>query len=180
MLIQDYAIAIEDFDKVIAKDPQFTLAYFARALARSKQLESTIDVHEVKTRLADAPTRMKLPLGNKDLPLGTGKPIVPEVSKATLEYDVILKDYERVINLDPDFIFAYYNRAEILSIQKDYRGAISDYTEAIKLSPQFAEAYFNRGLARLAIGETVSGLDDLRKSGELGIVESYSIIKRMQ
>ena len=180
MLIQDYAIAIEDFDKVIAKDPQFTLAYFARALARSKQLESTIDVQEVKTRLADTPTRMKLPLGNKDLPLATGKPIVPDVSKATLEYGVILKDYERVINLDPDFIFAYYNRAEILSIQKDYRGAISDYTEAIKLSPQFAEAYFNRGLARLAIGETVSGLDDLRKSGELGIVESYSIIKRMQ
>ena len=91
-----------------------------------------------------------------------------------------MKDYERVINLNPDFIFAYYNRAEILSIQKDYRGAISDYSEAIKLSPQFAEAYFNRGLAKLAIGETVSGLDDLRKSGELGIVESYSIIKRMQ
>ena len=180
MLIQDYAIAIEDFDRVIAKDPQFTLAYFARALARSKQLESTTDVEEVKTRLADAPTRMKLPLGKKDLPLGSGTPIVPEVSKATLEYGVILKDYERVINLNPDFIFAYYNRAEILSIQKDYRGAISDYSEAIKLSPQFAEAYFNRGLAKLAIGETVSGLDDLRKSGELGIVESYSIIKRMQ
>ena len=97
-----------------------------------------------------------------------------------MEYDIILKDYERALNLDPDFIFAYYNRAEILSIQKDYRGAISDYSEAIQREPQFAEALFNRGLARLSIGETVTGLDDLRKAGELGVVEAYSIIKRMQ
>lgn len=179
MLIQDYALAIEDFDKVIAKDPQFTLAYFARALARTKQLESNPDIQEARTRLAETSNRMKLPLV-KDKLIGDGKTVVPEVSKKTLEYDVILKDYERVINLDPQFIYAYYNRAEVLSIQKDYRGAISDYTEAINIEPQFAEAYFNRGLAKLAVGETASGLDDLRKAGELGVVESYSIIKRMQ
>ena len=180
MLIQDYAIAIEDFDKAISKNPQFTLAYFARALARSKQIESNVDVQEAKTRLADSPSRMKLPLANKNKTIGGGTLFVPEVSLKTLEYDVILKDYEKVISLEPTFIYAYYNRAEILSIQKDYRGAISDYSEAIKLEPQFAEAYFNRGLAKLAVGETVSGLDDLRKAGELGVVESYSIIKRMQ
>lgn len=182
MLIQDYAIAIEDFDKVIDMDTQFALAYFARALARSKQIESNPDLQEqeTKNRLVESPTRMKLPLANKDMSIAGGLSVVPDVSKKTLEYDVILKDYERVINLDPSFIYAYYNRAEILSIQKDYRGAISDYSQAIQLEPQFAEAYFNRGLAKLSVGETVSGLDDLRKAGELGIVESYSIIKRMQ
>ena len=180
MLIQDYAIAIEDFDKAIGKDPKFVLAYFGRALARSKQLESTTDVQEAKTRMIDSPNRMKLPVSSKDKAFASTTPVVPEVSKKTLEYDVILRDYEKVINLDPKFIYAYYNRAEILSIQKDYRGAISDYSEAITLEPQFAEAYFNRGLARLSVGETVTGLDDLRKAGELGIVESYSIIKRMQ
>ena len=164
--------------KVIDKDPQFSLAYFARALARTKQIEANPEVQEERTRLAET-NRMKLPVG-REKALPDGKSVVPEVSKKTLEYDAVLKDYERVINLNPDFIYAYYNRAEILSIQKDYRGAISDYTEAIKLEPQFAEAYFNRGLARLAVGETVSGLDDLRKAGELGVVESYSIIKRMQ
>ncbi len=179
MLIQDYAIAIEDFDKAIAKQPEFVLAYFARAIARSKQIEFNPETQESKTRLAELPTRKKLPLINERVIVG-GAPIVPDVSKKTLEYDVILKDYERVLNLDPKFIYAYYNRAEIKSIQKDYRGAISDYTEAINLEPQFAEAYFNRGLSRLSVGETTAGLDDLRKAGELGIVESYSIIKRMQ
>ncbi|NLZ95305.1 MAG: tetratricopeptide repeat protein, partial [Bacteroidales bacterium] len=179
MLIQDYAIAIEDFDKVVTKDPQFSLAFFARALARTKQIESNPDVQEARTRLAEASDRMKLPF-IKEKRVGDATPVVPEVSKITLEYDVILKDYEKAIDLDPSFIYAYYNRAEILSIQKDYRGAISDYTEAIKIEPQFAEAYFNRGLIKLAVGETLSGLDDLRKAGELGVVESYSIIKRMQ
>ncbi|HBF96085.1 MAG TPA: hypothetical protein DDW66_07340, partial [Porphyromonadaceae bacterium] len=79
-----------------------------------------------------------------------------------------------------NFIFAYYNMAEIYSLEKDYRAAIDSYTKALKIEPQFAEAYFNRGLSRLSIGETAVGLDDLRKAGELGIVESYSIIKRMQ
>jgi tetratricopeptide (TPR) repeat protein len=77
-------------------------------------------------------------------------------------------------------MYAYYNRAEIYNIEKDYRAAIADYTKAIELEPQFAEAYFNRGIARLSIGETREGLDDLRKAGELGVVQSYSIIKRMQ
>lgn len=179
MLIQDYDIAIEDFDKAIAKDPEFVLAYFARAIARSKQIEFNPETQESKTRLADLPTRKKLPIGEEKTTTD-GVSVVPEVSKKTLEYNVIIKDYERVLNLDPKFIYAYYNRAEILSIQKDYRGAISDYSEAIKIEPQFAEAYFNRGLARLSVGETATGLDDLRKAGELGIVESYSIIKRMQ
>ena len=179
MLIQDYGSAIENFDNAIAENLEFTLAYFARAIARSKQVEFNPDLHETRTKLPEQQTRMKLPL-EKDIQKIGSSIVTPEISKKTLEYDVILKDYERVLNLDPDFIFAYYNRAEILSIQKDYRGAILDYSEAINREPQFAEALFNRGLARLSVGETVLGLDDLRKAGELGVVEAYSIIKRMQ
>jgi len=179
MLIQDYASAIENFDMAIAKDPTFTLAYFARAISRSKQVEFNPDLQETKTRLVDLPTRMKLPAVKDNTPLSSAT-TAPEISKKTLEYDAILKDYEKVLSLDPDFIFAYYNRAEILSIQQDFRSAIADYSEAIKREPQFAEALFNRGLARLSVGETTLGLDDLRKAGELGVVEAYSIIKRMQ
>ena len=105
---------------------------------------------------------------------------VQEVSTRSLKSDAVMKLYEKVIELDPDFIFAYYNMGEIFYNEKDYRAAIDIYTTAIKLEPQFAEAYFNRAMARLSIGETAGGIDDLRKAGELGIVESYSIIKRMQ
>jgi RNA polymerase sigma factor (sigma-70 family) len=180
MLVQDYANALQDINTTISLKPDMTIAYFARAVIRSKQMEvDAMAQQQDGLKGGDSPLKIKLPSRNEKF-TGQNLPKVPEVSKEIIGYDAILKDYEKILQLDPDFFYAYYNRAEIYTIEKDYRAAINDYTEAIKREPNFAEAYFNRGLARLSIGESTAGLDDLRKAGELGIVESYSIIKRMQ
>ena len=84
-----------------------------------------------------------------------------------------------MIKLNPDFVYAYFNRGNLRCSQKDFRAAILDYNEAIKREPEFAEAYFNRGLARLSLGDTNRGIADLSKAGELGIINAYNIIKRM-
>lgn len=84
-----------------------------------------------------------------------------------------------MIELSPDFVYAYYNRAEIRFRQQDYRSAILDYNEALRKDKEFAEAYYNRGLCRFYIKDYDRALEDMRKAGELGIVEAYSIIKRM-
>jgi len=179
MLVQDYTNALQDINKSIDLNSNLMLSYFARAVVRSKQLEFDPELKQTKPESSDSPLDIQLPSRNEPI-TAQNLPKLPEVSKQKIEYDAILKDYETIIGMNPDFYFAYYNRAEIFSIEKDYRAAINDYTEAIKREPNFAEAYFNRGLARLSIGETRQGLDDLRKAGELGIVQSYSIIKRMQ
>lgn len=178
ILVQDYENAFKDINQVISLKPEFTLAYFLRAVIRSKQLE--IDpVKNNDATLAEAPLSIvQPPLKNNHISAATIS--LPEMPIRKMEYDAVLKDYEMAIKLDSSFSFAYYNRAEIYSLEKNYKAAIEDYNRAIKEQPQFAEAYFNRGIARLSIGETAQGLDDLRKAGELGIVESYSIIKRMQ
>ena len=82
------------------------------------------------------------------------------------------------IKLHPDFVYAYFNRGNLRCALRDYRAAIEDYSEASRRDPEFAEAYFNRGLARLSQGNTSQGID-LSKAGELGIINAYSIIKRM-
>ena len=174
MLVQDYENALNDLNKVLSINPDMLLARFARAVVRSKQMEYD--------RLQGNPLRMD---ANSETDIPELKKIggavkLPEVSTRSIEYEDILKEYEEILRINPGFFYAYYNRAEIFSLEKDYRAAIADYTKAIELEPQFAEAYFNRGISRLAIGETAQGLDDLRKAGELGIVQSYSIIKRMQ
>jgi tetratricopeptide (TPR) repeat protein len=180
MLIQDYTNALEDINKTISLKPDMTIAYFARAVIRSKEMEvDAMAQQKDGLKGGDSPLKIKLPSRNEKF-TGQNVPKVPEVSKEIIGYDAILKDYEKILRLNSDFFYAYYNRAEIYTIEKDYRAAINDYSEALKREPNFAEAYFNRGLARLSIGETTAGLDDLRKAGELGIVESYSIIKRMQ
>ena len=175
MLVQDYENALKDMERALELDPQLAMAHFARAVIRTRQLEYQSTLGSEPALGDNLPDRDITALS--DLPGASPR---TKVSLEAIEYDAILKEYETVIRIAPEFIFAYYNRAEIYLIEQDYRSAIVDYTKAISLEPQFAEAYFNRGISRLAIGETREGLDDLRQAGELGIVQSYSIIKRMQ
>ena len=100
-------------------------------------------------------------------------------NKCAYEHEQIMRDYDMVIKLNPGFVYAYFNRANLRCAQRDFRAAIVDYNEAIERDPEFAEAYFNRGLARLSLGDVNRGIADLSKAGELGIYNAYSIIKRM-
>lgn len=91
-----------------------------------------------------------------------------------------MRDLEKVNDLQPDFSFAYYNKANILTSQQDFRTAIYNYSKAIEIDRDFAEAYFNRGLTYLYIGEDAKGLADLSKAGELGIYQAYNLIQRFK
>ena len=179
MLVQDYENALNDINNAIELQPNLAQSYFVKAVILSKQLELNPDTPNIQQqKQVKRPRRVsKDPVMNIQ---ETASITLPEVSARSVKNDEILKLYEKVLELDAGFIFAHYNMAEIFSIEKDYRAAIDTYTKAINIEPQFAEAYFNRGISRLSIGETAAGLDDLRQAGELGIVASYNIIKRMQ
>ena len=96
------------------------------------------------------------------------------------DYELILCDYDHVIRLQPDFVFAYYNKANILCAKQEYKEAINYYTKAIERDADFAEAYFNRGLTYIFLGENEKGLADLSKAGELGIYQAYNMITRFK
>lgn len=184
MLVQDFSSAIEDFTKAIIIDPQFTLAHFNLAVAYTKQVKSREILPELYNQANQSELSISMQLGgDKTVSSGNINSRVSESDtksiKTRLEYESILKSYEKILELSPDFTYAYYNKAGIKALQNDYRAAILDYNEAIKRDPDFAEAYYNRGLNRLRIKDTERGLDDLRKAGELGIIDAYSIIKRM-
>lgn len=98
----------------------------------------------------------------------------------TADFELMMRDYDYVITHLPDFSFAYYNKANMLCIQQDFKAAISYYTQAIASDNDFAEAYFNRGLTYIYIGENEKGLADLSKAGELGIYQAYNLISRFQ
>ena len=96
------------------------------------------------------------------------------------DFELMMRDYDYVIDHVPDFSFAYYNKANMLCIQQDFRAAIRYYTQAIAVDSDFAEAYFNRGLTHIFIDEVEEGLADLSKAGELGIYQAYNLISRFQ
>ncbi|MDR0834586.1 MAG: tetratricopeptide repeat protein [Candidatus Symbiothrix sp.] len=74
---------------------------------------------------------------------------------------------------------ADFNRGYALNMQKDHAAAILAYTDAIQRNPEFAEAYYNRGLTHLYLGENELGIADMSKAGELGVINAYSVIKKM-
>jgi tetratricopeptide (TPR) repeat protein len=182
MLVQDFAEAIKDYTRVIEADESFTMAYFNRAVVRYKQLEYTISQQAAGDQ-GDASLPMRINLSSSPAAAG-GTPAISSQSmlkdgKRALEHELIIHDYDMVVRLNPGFIYAYFNRGNLFCVQRDFRAAIQDYSEAILRDPGFAEAYFNRGLARLSQGDANRGIADLSKAGELGIVNAYSIIKRM-
>ena len=99
---------------------------------------------------------------------------------ANIDYRLVKDDLDRVLELQPSFPEAYFNRANVSVRLKDYKSAIVDYTPAIALNDRFAQAYYNRGLAKIYTGNIDGGVADLSKAGELGMYQAYSVIKRFR
>ena len=153
-LVQDFDNAIEDLNQAVMCESKFFPAYFNRALIRFKQLEYQKVAKEYNDKNAE------------------------EQKTKTGDYEMVKRDLDKVIELAPDFVYAYYNRGNVLSSLKDYRAAIVDYDKAIELDSKFAEAYYNRGLTHIYLGNNRQGIQDLSKAGELGLFSAYNIIKR--
>ena len=45
-------------------------------------------------------------------------------------------DYSKVIEIDPNFVNGYINRAASRKLSGDYKGAIADYKKALKIHPE--------------------------------------------
>jgi len=174
-LVKDMDNAIADLDKAIFLNGKLLLAYFERANLRFRQLmfdqsESQTDTEtEAVTIKSDKTANPSQPLlGNLSISEGT----------FGAAYMQVMQDYDKVLQLSPDFVYAWYNRGNIRVQQKDYRSALEDYNKAIELAPGFAQAWYNRGITRIYLGEREDGLRDLSRAGELGLYKAYNIIKR--
>ena len=100
--------------------------------------------------------------------------------QSNMDFDIMLRDYDQVVKLLPDFAFAYFNKANILCTQRDWEAALRHYDKAIELDADFSEAYFNRGLTYIYTDRVEEGMADLSKAGELGIYQAYNLITRFQ
>ncbi len=61
------------------------------------------------------------------------------------EHEEAMKDYDKAIELNPQYAEAYNNRGIAKAELGRNEEAMKDYDKAIELNPQYAEAYNNRG-----------------------------------
>ena len=84
-------------------------------------------------------------------------------------YKGAMKDFGRVLKINPRYAKAYLGRSNIKYNLKNYQGAIEDYTRAIEINESEGNSsanqsiYYSRGNAYAAIGEPGKGLDDFEK-----------------
>ncbi|MBR5170974.1 MAG: tetratricopeptide repeat protein [Muribaculaceae bacterium] len=166
LMVKNCDAAITDADSAISKSPDFTLAYILRADARNihYRMDQARDAEsdEWVTGAPDAKSHAML-----------------RMRQDVTQLDMMMSDLDQVIKLSPNNVYAYYNKGNLYMLQGDFTSAISCYSTAIELKPDLAEAYYNRGLMYLRMGNKAQGVNDLSKAGELGVLPSYNILKRM-
>ena len=160
-LNNDFNEAISDFDKAIKLDERNLLAYFMRANARFKMVET---IEKLKAEHEN--------IGLLNMEENSSS------KKSNEAYDDILTDYSVILYMNPSFYFGNFNRGNIYCTTEKYYLAIDEYDKAISIEPEFAEAYYNRGLVKILLNDIQAGGKDLSRAGELGIDEAYNVIKR--
>ncbi|MDD4922055.1 MAG: tetratricopeptide repeat protein [Bacteroidales bacterium] len=179
-LLQDYTDAMADFNKAISLNDKFVLAYFGRASLRYRKMLVEYADNKVQEEVRTEPLKSgkQNTVGQNDVSKDAGDMSIGEKAFGT-DYYLIIQDLDRVLALDPRFVYAYYNKGNIRCLQRDFRSALIDYTKALQINPDFADAWFNRGLAQIKLGDRERGLSDLRMAGQLGMYRAYNIIKRL-
>ncbi|MCQ2331962.1 MAG: tetratricopeptide repeat protein [Paludibacteraceae bacterium] len=150
--LQDFDNAIEDFTKAIMYGVDEGMVYFMRSCVRYRLWESAINV-------IDEDNAKQAVLAK--------------------EWEMILRDIDKSAEMMPGAGFVWYNKGNMMSMQKDYVAAINFYNKAIDLEPEMGEAYFNRGLTYMLMGKIDKAISDMSKAGELGIYRAYRIIKEL-
>lgn len=166
-LVQDLDNALADLNLSVEADGRKFGAYFNRAMVRYKllQIKKAQDAEQAAEN-----TSISAALGGKvERKLDVNQ---------MMEYNNIRLDLDRVIQLEPEFIYGYYNRGNMSMETGDYRAALLDYDKALQLDKEFAEAYYNRGICYIQLGKISEGVADLSKAGESGLYSAYNLIKR--
>ena len=117
---------------------------------------------------------------NRDLATAYVGRAYAEAAKDSRGASIALQDYDSALRIDPRLAFVWINKGNLHYAAGDFTSAIQCYTTALELEPAFGAALYNRGLTYLRIGNRRLAFNDLSKAGELGVVPSYNLLKRMK
>jgi tetratricopeptide (TPR) repeat protein len=163
--LRRYDLAIRDFDASLQLDSGYVLDYFSRANVRFELIQLINDLNDYQHQIT----------------IGQSIPVQQEQILTTdmvHTYENVIHDYDRALELDSGFFFAFYNRGYVYSMMGLYARAVDDFSHAIGLKRNFPEALYNRGLMLLLLNRNAEACEDLSRAGELGIEDAYKVIKR--
>ena len=131
--LQRNDLAIQDYNKAIEIDPKNASAYSARGwLLRPDKPELAV---------ADFSRAIELDRNESSfyyLPRA-------QVYEKLHNYDLAIRDYSKMLELEPDHIYVYNVRASLYAMVGRHDLALQDYSKTIELKPDQPSAYMDRG-----------------------------------
>jgi tetratricopeptide (TPR) repeat protein len=75
-----------------------------------------------------------------------------------------MMNFNKAIELNPNYLEAYFYRGLEKFKLNDFRGAISDYDKAIEINKNHYESFAYRGIAKQQLNDNSGALDDYNKA----------------
>lgn len=162
----DFSGSLVYFDKAIARNPKYDIAYYNRGRSRA-QLGRYADA------IADYNTALKFN------PRDANAYYNMAFAKTQLkDYSGAVADYEASLKINPNDADTYNNigniKAEFL---KDFSGSIKMYDQAISLRPQNALAYANRGNSKIMLKDRYGACEDWQNAARMGYEQVLGLLQ---
>ena len=95
------------------------------------------------------------------------------------DYYGAISDYNKAIEINPNYAFAYYNRGNIKGRDlEDYSGALSDLNQAIEIDPNYDQMYISRCLVKDRLKDYYGAISDCNKAIEINPKDAQAYINR--
>ncbi|TVP59084.1 MAG: tetratricopeptide repeat protein [Nodularia sp. (in: Bacteria)] len=82
-------------------------------------------------------------------------------------YQEAIADFDQVIKLEPDNIYAYLGKGLGNFSLENYQAAKENFDQALEISPNFAHGYYFRGFTRFMLKDNPGAIADLQKASTL-------------
>lgn len=166
LYFEDYVIAIQYFNQVIAAKPHLAKPYFFRAWAK-------MNLDDLQGAEADAT------LAIERNPFITDAYELRGAARQNLgKSELAIEDFDRGLSQLPDNRALLFNKAMAQESLKDYDGAKESFARLLKTNPTFDAAYIGRARLLIETGDTVAAIEDITKAIELNPNASNAYILR--
>lgn len=152
--------AIRDYKRVVELDPTNAEAFYGLGINHAKSTDTKQE--DLKAAVENFSLAIKANPGYVDAYFDRAFWVAEEEPLRALA------DYTQIIQLDPENVKAYRQRAALYKRLKDYRSALADYTRAIEIEPSepgannryAAITYAERAYVRYDLGDGKGAVED--------------------
>lgn len=143
---KEYRLAVKDFDRAIALDPKYSIAYYDRGLSYLMMDDTLSSVTDLKKAVALNPNQKEA-----YLTLGFIHVITNDNSGA-------VSYFTQALDIDPDYKESYFDRGLARAEMGEYQTAIYDLKKALAIDSSYYRAQYFLSLCLLATGDTTAAL----------------------